>query len=91
MNTSANWENYICLIRFVTYCLAVTDDAVRQYDPRYDSAPGCRFGDRALFLTQILTQNRKFRYGQGSTKGKIPFEYPYRTAPDGRIRTEKTP
>ena len=23
-------------------------DAVRQYDPRYDSAPGCRLGDRAL-------------------------------------------
>ena len=30
---------------------------------------------RRLLLTQILTQNRKFRYGQGSTNGKIPFEY----------------
>ncbi len=42
-------------------------------------------------MTQILTQNRKFRYGRGSTKGKIPFEYPYRTAPNGRFSAEKTP
>ena len=44
-----------------------------------------------FFLTQILTQNRKFRYGRGSTKGKISLEYPYRKAPNGRIRAEKTP
>ena len=24
---------------------------------------------------QILTQNRKFRYGRSRTKGKIPFKY----------------
>ena len=35
MNTSANWENYICLIRFVTYCLATIGGAVRQYDLKY--------------------------------------------------------
>ena len=44
-----------------------------------------------LRLTQILTQNRKFRYGQDSTNGKTQPEYPYRTAPNGRIRAEKTP
>ena len=44
-----------------------------------------------FLLTQILTQNRKFRYGQGSTNGKTQPEYPYRTAPNGRIRAEKTP
>ena len=44
-----------------------------------------------FFLTQILTQNRKFRYGRGSTKGKIPFVYPYRKAPNGRFSAEKTP
>ena len=56
-----------------------------------DSALGYRFSNQALFLTQILTQNRKFRYGQGSTNGKTQPEYPYRTAPNGRIRAEKTP
>ena len=48
-------------------------------------------GTGRFFLTQILTQNRKFRYGRSSTKGKIPFEYPYRTAPNGRFSAEKTP
>ena len=56
-----------------------------------DSVPGYWFGDQALFLTQILTQNRKFRYGRGSTKGKIACEYPYRKAPNGRFILEKTP
>ena len=64
---------------------------VRQHDPKCVSAPGYRFGNRALFLTQILTQNRKFRYGRSSTKGKLPFEYPYRKAPNGRFSAEKTP
>ena len=34
-------------------------------------------GTGRFFLTQILTQNRKFRYGRSSTKGKISLEYPY--------------
>ena len=56
-----------------------------------DSVPGYWFGDQALFLTQILTQNRKFRYGRSSTKGKIHRENPDRTAPNGRFSAEKTP
>ena len=44
-----------------------------------------------FFLTQILTQNRKFRYGRSSTKGKNHCEYPDRTAPNGRFSAEKTP
>ena len=31
MNTSANWENYICLIRFVSDCLTTTLTAGRRY------------------------------------------------------------
>ena len=56
-----------------------------------DSALGYRFSNQALFLTQILTQNRKVRCGRGSTKGKLPFQYPYGTAPNGRFSAEKTP
>ena len=56
-----------------------------------DAAPGYWLVTGRLLLTQILTQNRKFRYGRSSTKGKLPFQYLYGTAPNGRIRTEKTP
>ena len=55
------------------------------------SVPGYWFGNRVLFLTQILTQNRKFRYGRGSTKGKTHPEYPCWKAPNGRFSAEKTP
>ena len=44
-----------------------------------------------FFLTQILTQNRKFWYGRSSTKGKNNREYPDRIAPNGRFGAEKMP
>ena len=48
-------------------------------------------GTGRFFLTQILTQNRKFRYGRGSTNGIFPPNYPYRKAPNGCFSAEKTP
>ena len=53
-------------------------------------SPGYRVGNRALFLTQILTQNRKFRCGRFSIKGKNHRKYPDRTAPNGRFSGQKT-
>ena len=43
-----------------------------------------------LRLTQILTQNRKFRYGHSITKGKFRSENPDRTAPNGCFSVPKT-
>ncbi|MBP3479497.1 MAG: hypothetical protein J6K03_08475, partial [Oscillospiraceae bacterium] len=65
-----------CSLRFVTYCLAVTDDAVRQYDPRYDSAPGCRFGERALLFDPDSDPEQEIAVWTGQHQGGNTFRIP---------------
>ena len=52
----------------------------------------CRAYERKAFRDGILClpQNRKLRHGRSCANGKIQLEYPYGTAPNRRIRAEKT-
>ena len=71
-NAPVKWFN--CSLRFVTYCQAATGDADKQQQENLiRNTVRCLVAilvTGRFFLTQILTQNRKFRYGLSSTKGK---------------------
>ena len=64
---------------------------MRQYDPRYDSAPGCHLGDRALLFDPDSDPEQEISVWTEQHQGENTFEYPYRTAPNGRFSAEKTP